>query len=660
MLKKIPYLVFLLILLSSCTKNIYLTTPKNPVKEADQAYKEEKWLKSKVLYQKLLATPNLDLQSKTLFLKRLAKSSLEVKDFQLAQDSLLQLFTLNPEEKKDWENQKILSLSLKETQGIDEFKEYLLRLGLDSDLPFSLKREMGFFLLQELPEKDLADAYSILEEVYNSLTIEEKKTLEEDFYYYLANKDGKSLESLKAKIWNEEKFPQNIITFVYFFNLAQSESTDWSFYWSKLKVLLKKANFSSPLFQNLFAEKENSLGIPEQKIALILPLEGPYASFGWKILKGASLAQWKLLGEGQKVDLIIFNSLDSSWPEQVLQTSAKVIGGPLIPDNIARVLQNKLYEKKLFFTFSPSAEKEGEEIWRFFPSAEDQVRILIKQTHEQLGINNFAILYPEENYGQRMSKVFYQVLNQQGGELRGLTSYPPSSPPKWGKKVAQLLKVEEKTQEEEKLETFPEPDFEAVFIPDNLSRVKAIASYFFFYNEPRLFFLGPSLWANPDELSDLEKIYLTLAFYPSPWWSANPSFEVSELKQLLKESVQGEPDFWVGLGFDFVRFFASLPIYPHLPADKVNELLSNKSRDFNWTIAPLTWNEEGKATEDLFLFSLYQGENKLADLNLLQNIRAKRIENRKVKKIEYYKKHNLPLPEEDTNSTLEEKSNENN
>ncbi len=175
MLKKIPYLVFLLILLSSCTKNIYLTTPKNSVKEADQAYKEEKWLKSKVLYQKLLATPNLDLQSKTLFLKRLAKSSLEVKDFQLAQDSLLQLFTLNPEEKKDWENQKILSLSLKETQGIDEFKEYLLRLGLDSDLPFSLKREMGFFLLQELPEKDLADAYSILEEVYNSLTIEEKK-----------------------------------------------------------------------------------------------------------------------------------------------------------------------------------------------------------------------------------------------------------------------------------------------------------------------------------------------------------------------------------------------------------------------------------------------------------------------------------------------------
>lgn len=661
MLKKISYLFCLVILITSCgfKKSVYI--PTTPEQEANLSFENQKWLKSKVLYQKLLHNPNLTFEQKKLYLKRLAKSSFETHDFNLSKQTLLQLFTLDPEEKLVWENQKILALSLKELEGIDACKEYLLRLGINPEYPFQLKKETLFLLVDILQKKeDIEDLYSLLGEIYSHLNTQEKQQVEEELYYLLIQKTTQELETLKNKIWNEEKFPQNLISFVYFFHLAENEPANWSFYWSKLNLLLKKSHFVSNLFQSLFKEKENSLGIPEQKIALILPLEGPYASFGWQILKGASLAQWKLLSEGQKVDVIIFNSLSKDWLAKLKESNFKVIGGPIKPENIQKILKSDLYKSKIFFTFASNVSQEGEIIWRFFPSADDQTRILIKQVKENLHIDKFAIFYPDEAYGRKMSNAFYEALERQAAELTGLLSYPPNSPTKWGQQVAKLLNLDLDTEQnqEEKIEFFPEPDFQAVFIPDNLSRAKAIASYFFFYNEPRLFFLGPSIWGEQDSLSSLEKTYLTLSLYPSPWWDNNPSFEVNELKQLLEDSAQGKANFWTALGFDFVRFFASLPLYSHLQAEKINTLLKEKSLDFNWTIAPLHWDEKGQAKQELFLFSLYQGQKKLADFKLLQKIWQKRIENRENKRIKYFQEHDLPLPEKEE-SPSKEISNEN-
>ena len=69
-------------------------------------------------------------------------------------------------------------------------------------------------------------------------------------------------------------------------------------------------------------------------------------------------------------------------------------------------------------------------------------------------------------------------------------------------------------------------------------------------------------------------------------------------------------DFWTALGYDFVRFATRLGDLDAAPeATDMNRRLRS-AEGMDWSLAPITWNADGKARQDFFLFT--PGENGLA------------------------------------------------
>ena len=52
-----------------------------------------------------------------------------------------------------------------------------------------------------------------------------------------------------------------------------------------------------------------------------------------------------------------------------------------------------------------------------------QVKTLVSYAVEKLGLNTFAILYPDENYGKTFMNLFWDEVIANGGKVVGVESY---------------------------------------------------------------------------------------------------------------------------------------------------------------------------------------------------------------------------------------------
>lgn len=202
-----------------------------------------------------------------------------------------------------------------------------------------------------------------------------------------------------------------------------------------------------------------------------------------------------------------------------------------------------------------------------------------------------------------MAEVFWREATAQGIAITGMESYPPNEPTQWGEAISRLLRVPEEGTEEDVEEERPEPDFQAVFIPDSLSKAQLILPNFYYFDEDRLYFLGPELWSQGlTQGQEIESRYFTLAVTPGAWWPDNPAPGTNALITELDSMGQAPPDFWAALGFDFINFTSSLGTLPwDWDAELLNELLS-EPMSMDWSMAPIVWDATGKARQRLFLF----------------------------------------------------------
>jgi uncharacterized protein len=192
------------------------------------------------------------------------------------------------------------------------------------------------------------------------------------------------------------------------------------------------------------ADLENRLGTPrEVGIALLVPLSGPYAPIGWKILAGAEMARQQLEKSGAGLNIKALNSESDGWAEQIrnLPEGYSFVGGPVLPGTLQEAVRLGVTQVRPFFAFTPTFNevREGTQAWRFFGSPDDQVRSLLRWTTGQLGVSSYAVLYPDERFGLGMSRFFWEQAVQMGGKVTALKSYPPRESKTWAKTVESVL-----------------------------------------------------------------------------------------------------------------------------------------------------------------------------------------------------------------------------
>jgi hypothetical protein len=351
------------------------------------------------------------------------------------------------------------------------------------------------------------------------------------------------------------------------------------------------------------------------RMALVLPLTGRFAATGQKVLRGAGAAQKRLAAQGRAVGLTVINSDTSDWREQLaaLPDGVATVGGPLLNVEALRGLAaDGALAKRAVFAFQPDLGtiQEGVQAWRFYPSFEDQARALINLTANQLGIRSVAVLAPKNRYGQRMAEVFQAEAKAQGLKLAASETYPPDDHPRWLHSVSRLLKIPEGFRHNKTM-PLPMPDFGAVFMPEDWGQAELLTSNFHFFEGQHLLFLGTDLWSvGLDNAQDVDDTYFQHAACPGAWWPETVGGRA--LQAVMDEQHMGQADFWTALGFDFVRMAARLGLGAGWTPTEVNARLA-ALRDLDYSMAPVVWNADGKARQNLYLFTPRKDGKALVD-----------------------------------------------
>lgn len=332
--------------------------------------------------------------------------------------------------------------------------------------------------------------------------------------------------------------------------------------------------------------------------ALALPMSGDFAAIGKRIASGAKVAEQELNRAGHKTELKIVNTESAGWLDELASLPAQctMVGGPLRQASYAAAKERGLLNSRAFFTFLSRLDDqdEGRVAWRFFSSPSDQVTALLRFGTE-LGISNYATLTPADAYGQRMSELFAKQAESNRYFVQQ-ASYDLQAEPNLNRLLGSLVGV--RMQAEKK--PVPSSSFQALFLPDSWKNISTIVPYLFFQGEDRLVLMGTALWEQGLDRQNNNVQNMDLAVFPGSW-NPNPQegSAAASLMAYFSQTIGENPDFWVSLGYDFVRLASALNIQGYDPAT-INSRL-NLAVDLNWSMAPLRW-QNGMATQYMFLF----------------------------------------------------------
>lgn len=588
--------------------------------DADRAWQARDFERSEILYRRLLDIENLSEADTAIAWERFSLSALSNGHNHLALDALPRWAAAAPSARHSatWQDAYITAI-----RGLGDSivaRDRLSALYSAPDTPWALRGRSGMLLSGFLwREGRLEEALTILSAVYGQAepsSNEPPSTIDSRAYRagleagLLLQAEGLDRDTLDTLLdmtpeGGENSYPYSILAYEYARRLARTEE-GWPQAWQIITRLLAENAFTAPAEVSEYLNAlEAEMGQPVQAVALALPLSGPYASIGWKVLRGAGAAQWVLAQQGMSLDVRVINTAAEGWEQQLeaLPPSIRVVGGPLRRDVFEKIHAAGHTTHRAWFTFLASLDsaEEGREAWRFFPSARDQVRSVISAAIEDFGVTEFGVLSPDESYGHRMASLFNEEVWTSGASVSGSALYQPSDVQGWGRVVAQMLNVPARKSEDDELP--PETPFQAVFLPDGWKQARMLVPQFFFYQEDRLIFLGTSLWSQGvGGLTPIEMQNFRFAIFPTPWWEGSDAPAASDLRNALASEGLADADFWTALGYDFVRCGSLLGSLPSSwTAEDVNRRLVDLHA-MQWSMAPIHWNTAGKASQSLFLF----------------------------------------------------------
>ena len=398
------------------------------------------------------------------------------------------------------------------------------------------------------------------------------------------------------------------------------------------------------LGRQLLDRIERDLTPKEGVIGCLLPLSGPYSIYGQEALNGIQLGMdiFNSTGTGATMELIIrdtagdVNQTIANMEELAAIDNLMAIIGPLASQT-ATVAAQKAQELEIpiiILTQKEGLAAEGSMVFRNFLTPVKEVSRLVDLALGEMGIKRFGILYPDNSYGRYFMNLFWDQLDEKGGVVRAVESYPPEATD-FGdqikkmvglyyprpESIARLLEEMKKDKEsldkststgtteakekEEKKEEEPEPfiDFEAVFIPDNYNEVALIAPQFPFYRIYNIQLLGTSLW-HSQELIDQAKDYVQGAVFPVGFFKEQNSEAVHQFIEAYRAGFDVEPGLLAATGYDTIRLLKQVfENYKILNRKDIQTSLG-LIRDFQGVTGKISFDEQGEVEKTPFLLTI--------------------------------------------------------
>ena len=408
-----------------------------------------------------------------------------------------------------------------------------------------------------------------------------------------------------------------------------------------------------------------------QTIGCLLPLSGAYQLYGQRALSGIELALSLMLSgeDSQPIRLIIKDSAseDSRAVQAVRALADDQVGaiiGPIITAPAAAREAQRLNIPMVTFTQKPGVTAIGDYIFRHFITPQSQVKALVGYFVNQIGLRDFAIMYPQEVYGKTFMKLFWDEVIRQGGSVRGVEAYDPQQTD-FARTIRKLvgthytvpsdLKARTVVQVEEKpyfqrsgartgrLDQmladpvtrltglfFQDPDqdrikgpaigraqqsdgrrpvidFDVLFIPDAPKTAGLILPQLAFHDVKDIYLAGTNLW-HSNQLVKMTHAYAQNSVMADGFFADSQSAVVRNFVEAYKQIYDREPGIIEAFSFDTARMIfdlASRPdsAYRHILRDSLQQLSLSDG-----VTGSTAFDADGEAIKTLCLLRLKGGQ----------------------------------------------------
>jgi branched-chain amino acid transport system substrate-binding protein len=400
--------------------------------------------------------------------------------------------------------------------------------------------------------------------------------------------------------------------------------------------------------KNLITEINQKSIYSRYTIGCLLPLSGPYRLYGNKALNGVELALNKFSSQNNSLHIKVIIKDTESDPvktvravKELLNEKVAAIIGPVIMAEPAAQEAQDNGVPIITLTQKDNITSIGDWVFRNFFTPVAQVKALVSYAVQDLNLNRFAILYPDENYGKTFMNLFWDEVIAFGGRVTGVESYN-SAHTDFSDSIKKLvglyyevpedLKITDVEADDEKNEDAPIGedadsslgdaneydeniieekqekteaivDFDAVFIPDAPKKAGLIIPQLAFYDVIDIYLLGTNLW-HSDSLIEMARQYVQDAIMPDGFFAESVSEEVMDFVKNFHNTFQRKPEFIEAVAYDTAMILFQTVSSPDI---RFRSDLKNKLKtlnDFRGVTGLTSFDNSGEVRKKLYLFQI--------------------------------------------------------
>ena len=162
------------------------------------------------------------------------------------------------------------------------------------------------------------------------------------------------------------------------------------------------------------------------KIAVLLPLSGKLGSIGNTILKGIKASQQSTSSETQIKTYDVGSADILSQYKKAVDEGADVIIGPLDKRKLSTLVNQNARLARPVVSLNHLNAGQGRApaaLYQFGLAPEDEARQVAGFASSR-GLRRAAVLFPDSQWGQRLSDAFKQMYASQGGQIVAEVAYP--------------------------------------------------------------------------------------------------------------------------------------------------------------------------------------------------------------------------------------------
>lgn len=364
-------------------------------------------------------------------------------------------------------------------------------------------------------------------------------------------------------IWNNRILPTIFILLTFFF-LACGENAIAAD--SPFPVVLKAKEMSPPVKTG--REKGDSPafqadGLPDRHtIGCVLPLTGKHGESGNKALDAILLAAgifnkkneapWRIVAEdSQRLATGIKNAVEHLSKKWNVIAIIAIAGTAEALDAAREAAKQNV--PLIIITSREGITNGREYVFQHFLTRPQQIGALVKYAVNDLNYRIFSVMYPKDNYGIEMTKIFSVEVDRRGGKIANAIPFSKKQTD-FTQEINQVIRdginVARNYDADNPEIKFDVPiDFEALFIPDSYLRAKMIASQLAFFNVKGFTLLGTSFW-NSSGLLQKNAACLEGAVFADSFFVNGFSPEISEFVDIYYTTYSREPENIEALSYD--------------------------------------------------------------------------------------------------------------